>query len=421
MIFSPLFSLRRRARLAVRSSVAVVAALFSLVLGTAAFAADAATASISPFINKDSLVVVRVNFDNIDVARFAETLDGIVATALKDFGYDAASVEKIAAELDKTFAALVEDGQNALAEARQTTLPGEIFFVVQSTKGEGAAFLIPVEKLSDAQRDQLTATAKLAGQSAGFEAAVYQKRWLVVASDLKAFGRYYKNFKPGENRKIDTFFKQNSGAFVAGYCGKLRIRPFLDAATDGMTQEILNAQSRAVRDALEIFDTTFVDAGLTFDAGTFVARASLRFNAPVDSGRLLTALQTIVDEAAHKAFSADASPSTGLVPQKYVQEFKLTSLARELWRGQMRSQLPKQNGAELVFERDLTKAAAKASGSAALYVVGLSALAQVVKKNAQNLDAADGEIDFEFDEADATETSADETTVDEAEAETPAE
>lgn len=414
MIFSPLFSLRRRARLAVRSSV--VAALFSLVIGTTAFAADAATASISPFINKDALVVVRVNFDNIDVARFAETLDGIVATALKDFGYDAASVEKVGGELDKTFAAFAADGQNALAEARKTTLPSEIFFVVQSTKGEGAAFLIPVEKLTDAQRDQLTATAKLAGQSAGFDAAVYQKRWLVVASDLKAFGRYYKNFKPGENRKIDAFFKQNSGAFVAGYCGKLRIRPFLDAATDGMTQEILNARSRAVRDALEIFDTTFVDAGFTFDAGSCVARASFRFNAPVDSGRLLTALQTIVDEQAHAAFQTSAPLTAASIPQKYVEEFKLTPLARELWRGQMRSQLPKQNGSELVFERDLTKAAAKASGSAALYVVGLSALGQVVKKNAQNLDAADGEIDFEFDEADATETPADE-----AEAETPAE
>ena len=408
MIFSPLFSLRRRARLAVRSSVAVVAALFSLVLGTTAFAADAATAPISPFINKDTLVVVRVNFDNIDVARFAETLDGIVATALKDFGYDAASVEKIAAELDKTFAAFVEDGQNALSEARQTTLPGEIFFVVQSTKGEGAAFLIPVEKLSDAQRDQLTATAKLAGQSAGFEAAVYQKRWLVVASDLKAFGRYYKNFKPSANRKIDTFFKQNSGAFVAGYCGKLRIRPFLDAATDGATQQILNAQSRAVRDALEIFDTTFVDAGLAFDVGAFSARASLRFNAPVDAGRLLTALQGIVDEAAHETFSADASPLTGFVAEEYVEEFKLTPLARELWRGQMRSQLPKQNGAELVFERNLTDEAAKASGSASLYALVLPWIAQNAKVNALRLGAPDDEIDFEFDETetDATDEAA---------------
>ena len=417
MIFSPIFSLRRRARFAVRSSVAVVAALFTLVLGTPAFAADAATASISPFINKDTLAVVRVNFDNIDVARFAETLDGIVATALKDFGYDAASVEKIGAELDKTFAAFVEDGQNALSEARKTTLPGEVFFVVQSTKGEGAAFLIPVGTLSDAQRETLTATAKLAGQSAGFEAAVYQKRWLVVASDLKAFGRYYKTFKPGDNRKIDSFFKRNGAAFVAGYCGKLRIRSFLDAANGGTTQEMLFAQSRSVRDALEIFDTTFVDAGLTFDAGTCVARASFRFNAPVDAGRLLTALQAIVDEKAHAAFPDETSGLNGAVSKKYVDEFKLTPLARELWRGQMRSQLPKQNGAELVFERDLTKAAAKASGSAALYLVGLSALGQVVKKNAQNLDATDGEVDFEFDEEDATETPADEAEA----AETPAE
>ena len=423
MIFSPLFSLRRRARLFARSSVAVVAALLSLALGTTAFAADAATASISPFINKDTLAVVRVNFDNIDVARFAETLDGIVATALQDVGYDAASVEKVGAELDKTFAAFAQDGQNALAEARKTTLPGEAFFVVQSTKGEGVALLIPIETLSDAQRDQLTATAKLAVASRGFDAAVYQKRWLVVASDLKAFGRYYKNFKPSANRGIDAFFAKNGAAFVAGYCGKLRIRPFLDKATGGMTQEMLFAQTRSVRDALEIFDTTFVDAGLTFDAGTCVARASFRFNAPVDSGRLLASLQAIVDEAAQTRFESDRPLLNGLVPQTYVKEFKLTPLARELWRGQMRSQLPKQNGAELVFERDLTKAAAKASGSAALYVAGLAALGQIVKNNVPDADATDGEVDFEFDEEDApadkaeAENDADETPADKAEAE----
>lgn len=406
MIFSPLFSLRRRARLAVRSSVAVVAAVFSLALGTTAFAADAATASISPFINKDTLVVVRVDFDNIDVARFAETLDGIVATALKNFGYDAASVEKVGAELDKTFAALAEDWQNALAEARKTTLPGEIFFVVQSTKGEGAALLIPVEKLSDAQRETLTAAAKLAAASRGLDAAVYQKKFLVVAADLKAFGRHYKNFKPGDNRKIDAFFKQNSGAFVAGYCGKLRLRPLLDVATGGTTQEILFAQSRAVRDALEIFDTTFVDAGFTLDSGTLIARASFRFNAPVDAGRLLTALQTIVDEKARVAFQEDAPLLGGAIPQEYVEEFKLTPLARELWRGQMRSKLPKQNGAELIFELDAAQEAAKASGNAALYAVVLPSLA----RDLQNRDATDAEVDFEFDEAETeAEAEADET------------
>lgn len=400
MIFSPLFSLRRRARLAVRSSVAVVAALLSLALGTTAFAADAATAPISPFINKDTLVVVRVNFDNIDVARFAETLDGIVATALKDVGYDAASVEKIGAELDKTFAALAEDGQNALAEARKTTLPGEVFFVVQSTKGEGAAFLLPLDGANEEQRRLWTATVKLAGKSRGLDAAVYQDRFLVVASDLKAFGRYYKNFKPSDNRKTSTFFKQNSAAFVAGYCGKLRIRPLLDVATGGTTQEILFAQSRSVRDALEIFDTTFVDAGFTLDAGTALARASFRFNAPVDAGRLLTALQTIVDEKAHAAFQEDAPLLGGAIPQEYVEEFKLTPLARELWRGQMRSKLPQQNGAELILELDAAKEAAKASGNAALYAVVLPLLA----RDLQNRDATDdAEVDFEFDE---TETEA---------------
>ncbi|MBQ9128179.1 MAG: hypothetical protein IJY15_10530, partial [Thermoguttaceae bacterium] len=151
MIFSPIFSLRRRARFAVRSSVAVVAAVFSLVLGTTAFAADAATASISPFINKDTLVVVRVNLENVDFDQLTKTVDGIAATALKNAGYDAASVAKVDAELDKTFAALAEDGKTQLAQLRQNLGASEAFFVVQSSKGEGAALLVPGANLKDAQ------------------------------------------------------------------------------------------------------------------------------------------------------------------------------------------------------------------------------------------------------------------------------
>ncbi|MBR4833225.1 MAG: hypothetical protein IKU86_02675 [Thermoguttaceae bacterium] len=400
MIFSPLFSLRRRARLFARSS-AVAAALFSLVLGTTAFAADAATGSISPFINKDTLAVVRVNFDNIDVARLAETLDGIAATALKDFGYDAASVEKVGAELDKTFAALVEDGRAKLAEARETVLPGEAFLVLQSSKGEGLALLVPVDKASEEQRELWTTTAKLAARGKGFDAAVYQDRCLVVAQDLKAFGRYYKNFKSSENRKIESFFKQNADAFVAGYCGTLRIRPFLDAATDGESQALVSQFPRSARDALEIFDSTFVDARYVADLGTISDRTTLRFNAPVDSGRFLAAIQAFVDEIAKQKFAPKTNALADLpISEKYVEEFNLLPLARELWRGQIRSQLPKQNGAELVLERDLTKEAAKATGSAAVVGVVASFLfpaVQAARVRAQELAAPD-EIDFEFEE-----------------------
>ncbi len=418
MIFSPFFSLRRRSRLAARSS-AVAAALFSLVLGTNAFAADAATASISPFINKDTLAVVRVNSDNVDFVRCAETLDGIVATALKDFGYDAASIEKVGAELEQTFAALAQDGEAKLAEGRETFLPPEIFLVVQSTKGAGFAILVPVENTDKKQRDLWTTTAKLAGKSRGLDAAVYQDRFLVVAPDLKAFGRYYKNFKPGQNNKIETFFNQNAGATIVGYCGTFRIRPALDATTDGNAQALVSKLPRSARDALEVFDATFVDARYVADFGTFSDRTTLRFNAPVEAGRFLTALQGIVDEFAKRLFASDAALGATL-SEETVKKFNLLPLARELWRGQIRSQLPKQNGAELVLERDLTREAAKATGSAAVGIVAAGVLFptfQAARVRAREIATSnDGEIDFGFDapsdvDANAPET-ADETSAD---------
>lgn len=401
MIFSPLFSLRRRARLAVRSSVAVVAALFSLVLGTTAFAADAATASISPFINKDTLAVVRVDLENVDFDQLAKTLDGIAATSLKNVGYDAASVAKVDAELAKTFAALAEDGKTQLAQLRQNLGASEAFFVVQSSKGEGAAFLIPVANLKDARLETLTANVKTFAQAQGLAAAVYQKSFLVVAPDLKAFGSYYKKFKPGENRKIDSFFKENDRALVAAYCGTLRLRPLLDVATKGQTQLLLTATApRSVRDALEIFDTTFVDARLTVDAGTLSSRAVFRFNAPVDSGKMLAALQRIVDDVAQANFKVDDASALE-------KQFNVVPLRRAVWRGQVRSILPKQNGAELVAEYDVGQELGKASGVGPFFV---AAFAYFATQNAAENNVYDAvEIDYEFDEAEAAEPETDAT------------
>jgi len=391
MIFSPIFSLRRRARFAVRSSVAVVAALFSLVLGTTAFAADAATASISPFINKDTLVVARVNLENVDFEQLTKTVDGIAATALKNVGYDAASIAKVDAELSKTFAALAQDGQAELAQLRAEFGASEAFLVVQSSKGEGAALLVPVADLTDEQLDRLTAYVKLAAKVRGLDAAVYQKSFLVVAPDLKAFGAYYKKFKSGENRKIASFFKENDRALAAAYCGTLRLRPILDVATDGQTQLLLTAAApRSVRDALEIFDTTFVDARLTVDAGTLSSRLVFRFNAPVDSGNMSAAIQKIVDDVAKKQFDVDGASD-------FEKQYNLVPLCREIWRGQVRALLPKQNGAELVADYDLAQEFKKGSGAGP---VAVAAAAYFTTQNALGSNAYDAvEIDYEFDEA----------------------
>ena len=392
MIFSPLFSLRRRARLFARSS-AVVAALFSLVLGTTAFAADAATASISPFINKDTLVVARVNLENVDFEQLTKTVDGIAATALKNVGYDAASIAKVDAELSKTFAALAQDGKDALAQLRQDVGATEAFFVVQTSKGEGAALLVPVAKLKDDQLDQLTSFVKPVVKSKGFDAAVYQKSFLVVAQDLKAFGSYYKKFKPSDNRKINAFFKENDSALVAAYCGTLRLRPLLDVATDGQTQLLLTAAApRSVRDALEIFDTTFVETRLTVDAGTLSSRVVFRFNAPVDAGNMLAATQRIVDDVAKTKFKVDDATD-------YEKKFNVVPLQREIWRGRVRANLPKQNGAELVADYDLAQEFGKGSGVGP-FAVAAAAVAYFTMQNAAGSNAYDAvEIDYEFDEA----------------------
>ncbi|MBQ7815446.1 MAG: hypothetical protein IJ387_13260, partial [Thermoguttaceae bacterium] len=150
-----------------------------------------------------------------------------------------------------------------------------------------------------------------------------------------------------------------------------------------------------VRDALEIFDTTFVDARLTVDAGTLSSRAVFRFNAPVDSGKMLTAIQKIVDDFAQVQFDVDNASALE-------KQFNVVPLRREIWRGQVRSRLPKQNGAELVADYDVAQEFGKGSGLGP-FVVAAAAL-YFATQNAVGNHAYDGvEIEYEFDEAEAAE------------------
>jgi len=157
---------------------------------------------------------------------------------------------------------------------------------------------------------------------------------------------------------------------------------------------------RSVRDALEIFDTTFVDARLTVDAGTLSSRAVFRFNAPVDSGKMLAALQRIVDDVAQANFKVDDASALE-------KQFNVVPLRRAVWRGQVRSILPKQNGAELVAEYDVGQELGKASGVGPFFV---AAFAYFATQNAAGNNVYDAvEIDYEFDEAEAAEAETDAT------------
>ncbi len=380
MTFFPSLVSRRTSRRFARTG-AVAACCLSLFFGAFATAGqpereqDASPiAAIAPFVDADTTAVARFNVQNLDVDRLSQTLGDVVATALQNVGYNAEALETLRPKLDATLSAVAKDGKAALDAFRAASGLTEIYFVAQRAAATetgfadeaGVAVLLPVDSLGPTQLQLLKGFAEDFADEFDLETAVYKKRWLVFAFDLKAFDRYYKNFKARENQKIEAFFLDNADAAFAAYCGKVEIRRFLDEATDGELTRALSEAPRAVRVALNTFDASFADLRLTVAPETLVARADFRFDSADDAERMSNALYALVD-AGLDAFNTEIyrydEPFEAL-DEELVAALNLDPLAREILRAEIRAQLPKVDGDSLVWELDVPSQANKTLKSA---------------------------------------------------------
>lgn len=135
-------------------------------------------------------------------------------------------------------------------------------------------------------------------------------------------------------------------------------------------QDPFEHSPRCIKNAVELFDSSFVEAYGYVDASTLSATASLKFSTSANAGKFrqewanindevipayFSLLQAAVDfvnanvESDENDFALTNLPYLGTVSFDSVATYRLIPLLREIVCGEARTHLPKQNGSQLTF------------------------------------------------------------------------
>ncbi|MBQ9371849.1 MAG: hypothetical protein IJU03_06625 [Thermoguttaceae bacterium] len=335
----------------------------------AASKSDAPLAPIKDFINKDTLAVARVNLENVDVDQLGGALDGIFKQTLSLFEFSQESETACLNEFHKTVETLQNDVTLAQKTFREEYGVSEAFVVLQTTRGEGACLIVPIQGASETQLDALK---ELVRDQFKLSGAVYQKRYLLASkTPLKEIGAYYQSFQPGANKTLEDFFQKHSDKLVAAYTGRLKIRPLLHSTTP--TDEDAKAgrirqydpfanSPQAIKTLVEVFDSSFTGGSAYVDASNLSVNCTLSFTTSVNAGLfrdgLSDAIETfnnfyfkLLESSDTQARSGRFAPGSSLMrrSKEDAARYHMYQWTRDVWTGRMRRYLPAQEKENVVF------------------------------------------------------------------------
>ena len=321
---------------------------------------------IAPFVNKDTLFVARIDLDRIDYEVFETSLKEVFSKLLEKLQFDEEGKRACIKEFDVTAKAASENLKRSVAEFKEKIGLSDFYFVVQTTRGEGACIIAPARNMTPEQQEACKAFA----EENRFNCALYQKNFMVASrTPLKEFGAYYKDFKPSSNKTLEASIAKNGNAFISWYCGRLKFRPLFHATQEEGVDSARVRQydpfansPRAVKDIVEAFDAAFVESSGYVDVSTLSARYSLKFTTPVNASKFYDGLAELVD--AYNSFyfktlenepqqvdMEDFAPGKILatMDQAFVKRFNLYAIVREYYAGSFDLFLPTQDESELKF------------------------------------------------------------------------
>lgn len=367
--------------------------------------------AIAPFVNKDTIFAARFDLERVDYEAFRKTLDSTFDQLLKNLQFEEEGIQACKSEFGQVEETTIENLKNILDDFREDTGLSSIFFIMQTSRGDGACFIAPAEGISSRQEEE----CKKIAEKYRLNCALYQQKYMVATkAPLKEFGAYYKDFQPSSNKSLESGLAQNADKIFAWHCGRLRIRPLFHATLDEGEKSARVRQydpfassPRPVKDLVEAFDTSFVEGNGFFDLSTLTVRNALKFTSNVNAGKFRDGLADVVD--AYNAFyfktlesdprqinREEFAPGKFLAAtrQEVAKRFNLYNIFKEYCAGSFKLLIPDQNGADLVFETNAIDEVAKLGpNTLGFFFLCLNSSSRDSKFNPQGMEDALVEIE----------------------------
>lgn len=367
---------------------------------------------IAPFISKDTLFVARLDLDRVDYEVFDESLKKIFDKALEKLQFDETSVQACRQEFDATAAAVAENLKQAIADFKKKTRLADVYYVVQTSRGDGACFIAPAAGITAEQQEE----CKKIAEEFRLNCALYQQKYMVASkAPLKEFGAYYKDFKPSSNRVLEASIARNGDKILSWYCGRLKIRPFFHATSDEGGAKSARIRQydpfanspRSVKDLVEAFDAAFVEGAGYVDLSTLSVHYSLKFTTPANAGKFRSGLIDLIDAYNEFYFKTlENNPeqvdvdyfapgkSLAEMSQAFVKRYNLYGIVREYFAGTFELFVPKLNESELTFNDSVLDETSKLGPvTVGFFMIGRNIVNPNSKVELENVDSSVIEFD----------------------------
>ena len=326
---------------------------------------------IAPFISKDTLLAVRFDVDRIDYDVFNQSLKQAFDQFLTNLQFDDAGVQACQKEFSVAADVLTEDLKKEIADFKDKTGLADVYYIVQTTRGEGACFIAPVDNITQEQQEE----CKKLAEKFHLNCALYQQKFMVATREpLKDFGAYYKDFKASPNKTLDSAIAKNGDKVVSWYCGRLKIRPLFHAtqeegATSARVRQYdpFSNSPRSVKDLVEVFDASFVEGSGYVNVSTLSVHYTLKFTTSINAGKFHDGLVDVVD--AYNAFyfqTLEKSPrqvdlnefgpgkQLTAMREQFVKQYNLFGIVKEFVAGSFQSLMPTQDEELITFDDSLS-------------------------------------------------------------------
>lgn len=306
--------------------------------------AKSAYSRVAPYVNADTLLVARIDFDSVDAEKIGATFSDVFNSVMLERGFTKDSRNNANREFKKSLAVLKERGFLYQLPAKSGVR--EVYFIMQK---QAPSFRIYIPLAKSAQAELLPVVKEFFANWTVFEV----EKGLCVTADQAADAEIYRKFKPGENPTLKKFFADTAGSTVQIYLAGLKFKGIAKAVPAEKAQkaveEFFEDLPEETRKGFNSFDAGFRYGLLSYDLNTMTLKETLYFTTAERAEDFRVGLLKAIDKGA-SVISERAVANLEGDAKENVERYNMGPMAKEFIRGVAYSFVPTRQNAMLQFE-----------------------------------------------------------------------
>ncbi len=312
--------------------------------------------SITPFINKDTILVAHVNLGQFDFEKLAETLRVQLRANMKTNQFDKESTAVTEKEFNVMLERIIAMGKPAVNSFFKNTNLKDIFIVVPDIKQvKYSCIILPLDNKNEEQTEAINALLKQ------FNAPNinFKKKYILIPfeasviddDDMTLAAFFSKTFKPGKNKQLEQAFSDHPEQTLCVSLSSFNLEQFAKDVDGTDLFEKAEESPIKIIPLLTIIKESFKNAVLTIDLNTLGSSLEVEFTEQEGveqfQKELFTIQQAAISLWLNEIVSQMENEDNPVL--MYIKAFKVFPFVQAYVNGMFNTLHPKQEKNKIIF------------------------------------------------------------------------